>query len=74
MFYTLLITTLFLLTSLLASLLSLSLSIIMKHLCLSFHSLPISMDFFRSPPSVHFDHPIYDSQQKSPILPRLLGI
>ena len=51
MFDTLLITTLFLLASLLARLLTLRLSINIKHLCLFFHSLLIWC-FFRPPPSL----------------------
>ena len=52
MFDTLLIITLFLLASLLVCLLTLRLSINIKHLCLLFHLLPILTDFFkfRTPP------------------------
>ena len=53
MFDTLLIINLFLLASLLVCLLTLRLSIKVKHLCLFFHSLPILTDFFkfRPPPT-----------------------
>ena len=68
-FDTLFIITLFLLVSLLVYLLTLRLSINIKHLCLFFHSLPILMNIlkYRTPfprllnltntsnPSVHFD-------------------
>ena len=47
MFDTLLINTLFLLASLLVCLLTLRLSINVKHLCLFFHSLPILTDFLK---------------------------
>ena len=55
MFDTLLIITLFLLASLLVCLLTLRLSISVKHLCLFFHSLPLLTDFlkFRPPPLPH---------------------
>ena len=49
MFDTLLIITLFLLASFLVRLLTLRLSISVKHLCLFFHSLPILTDFFEIP-------------------------
>ena len=49
MFDTLLVTTLFLLASLLVCLHSLRLSITIKHLCFFFHSLLILLDFFWPP-------------------------
>ena len=59
MFDTLSIITLFLLASLLVGLLTLRLSINIKHLCLCFHSLPILTDFLKfhssSLPPVYFD-------------------
>ena len=65
MFDTPLIITLFLLALLLVCLLTLRLSINIKHLCLFFHSLPILTDIlkFRPPPPVCFDP-----------LPRLLNL
>ena len=50
MFDTLLIITLFLLASLLVCLLTLRLSINIKHLCLFFHSLPILTDILKFRP------------------------
>ena len=47
MFDTFLIITLFLLSSLLVCLLTLRLSINIKHLCLYFHSLPTLTDFLK---------------------------
>ena len=56
MFDTLLIITLFLLASLLVCLLTLRLSINIKHACLFFHSLPILTDILNfRPPHVDFD-------------------
>ena len=52
MFDTLLITTLFLLASLLVCLLSLRLSINIKHLYLFFHLFPLFEDFFQLPPFI----------------------
>ena len=75
MFDTLLIITLFLLASLLVCLLTLRLSINIKHLCLFFYSLPILTDFLkfqpplpfikfnknlRPPPPVYFDPLVYE--------------
>ena len=69
MFDTLLITTLSLLASLLVCLLTLRLSINIKHLCLFFHLLPILTDFFPNPPfikvnknlrpPVYFEPPVF---------------
>ena len=61
MFDTLLIITLFLLASLLLCLLTLRLSINIKHLCLFFHSLPMLTEFlkFQHPPPVYLDDPAY---------------
>ena len=56
MFDTLLIITLFLLASRLVCLLTLRLSINIKHLCLCFHSLLILTDFSKFQPPVYFDH------------------
>ena len=57
MFDTLLIITLFLLASLLVCLLTLRLSINVKHLCLFCHSLPILTDLlkFRHPPFIRYN-------------------
>ena len=57
MFDTLLIITLFLLTSLLVCLLTLRLSINIKHLCLFFHSLPILTDILELRPPIYFELP-----------------
>ena len=51
MFDALLIITLFLIASLLACLLTLRLSIIIKHLCLCLHSLPTLTDILKFRPS-----------------------
>ena len=61
MFDTLLIMTLLLKASVLACLLTLGLSINIKHhLCLFFHSLPILTDFLKFPlPPVYFDPAVY---------------
>ena len=57
MFDNLLLSTLFLLASLLVCLLSLRLSISIKHLCFFSHSVPILTDFFKPP--IYFDPSAY---------------
>ena len=80
MFDTLLVITLFLLALLLVCLLTLRLSINIKHLCLFFHSLPILTDFLKfqppppfiltPPPFIEFNKnlrlPVYSDPSPSP--------